>query len=132
MSNYPVHHGIKLAQNSTIENLKVEVLQADPAQTGPGRIWYNEVDKVLKSSSLDSQGNTVIKELEPRTLEGKTRYIWANGILVYVDYGSGKYKSLVWRDGVLASLDYSDGTSTYRKIFYRIEGLLVGSEQTKL
>ena len=62
-AKYPVHHGIKLAENSSIENLQAEVLQADPVPTGPGRIWYNEVDKVMQSSGLDSAGNVIVENL---------------------------------------------------------------------
>jgi len=59
MSDYVKFHGLKLADNSTIENLKIERLTADPTPTEAGRLWYNETSKVFKFSSLDAGGAVI-------------------------------------------------------------------------
>lgn len=46
---FPKHHGIELAKNSWIKNLRLEPLAADPV--GPleaGRAWHNTTEKVFK------------------------------------------------------------------------------------
>lgn len=61
MSNFPIFHGIALAENSWIENLNVEVLVADPVPVGPGRLWFNSTDKVFKYSGLDATGGVIVR-----------------------------------------------------------------------
>jgi hypothetical protein len=51
--NYPVAHGIQLANNSEIRNLVVERLNADPVLTEAGRLFYNPIDKRAKFTHLD-------------------------------------------------------------------------------
>jgi len=62
MPNYVKFHGLKLADNSYIENMRIEQLSADPTPTEPGRLWYNTTDKVFKFSSLDAQGAVQIQQ----------------------------------------------------------------------
>jgi hypothetical protein len=58
--NFPKFHGIALANNSWIENLHFERLLADPLPISPGRVWFNNVEKCIKFSSLDAGGAIVI------------------------------------------------------------------------
>lgn len=62
MPNYVKFHGLKLADNSFIENLRIERLTADPTPTEAGRLWYNTTDKVFKFSSLDAQGAVQVQQ----------------------------------------------------------------------
>lgn len=64
MSNFPIFHGITLADNSFIENLNVEVLTADPVPVGPGRIWFNSDSKVFKFSSLNGSGGVIVRTFQ--------------------------------------------------------------------
>jgi len=57
------YHGITLAGNSWIENLHVERLATDPTPLVAGRIWYNETDKALRFSSLDSEGAVAVVDV---------------------------------------------------------------------
>jgi hypothetical protein len=61
MSNFPMFHGITLADNAYVENLNVEVLSSDPMPVGAGRIWYNSTDKHFKMSTLDATGAVVVR-----------------------------------------------------------------------
>lgn len=61
MSNFPIYHGITLAENAYIENLNVEVLAADPVPVGPGRVWFNGTDRVFKFSGLNASGAVIIR-----------------------------------------------------------------------
>ncbi len=61
MANFPVYHGITLAQNAYIENLNVEILATDPSPVSAGRIWYNSTAKVFKQSTLDGTGAVVVR-----------------------------------------------------------------------
>lgn len=61
MSNYPIYHGLTLADGATIENFHVERLLADPVPVDAGRMWYNVPEKAFKVSSLDSSGAVVIR-----------------------------------------------------------------------
>lgn len=58
---YPKYHGIRLADNSAIENAVIERLAADPAAAAPGRVWFNDTEKKLKFSSLDAGGGVVVE-----------------------------------------------------------------------
>lgn len=59
MPNYVKFHGLKLADNSFVENMRIEQVTSDPTPTEPGRLWYNTTDKVFKYSSLDSGGAVI-------------------------------------------------------------------------
>ena len=75
MPNYVKFHGLKLAENSVIENLSIEKVAADPTPTEAGRLWYNTTDKVFKYSSLDAQGAVQTQQavsLEELTAEVNT------------------------------------------------------------
>ena len=61
MSNFPIIHGLTLAQNAFIENLRAEVLAADPVPVAAGRIWYNSTDKAFRYSAIDGTGAVVVK-----------------------------------------------------------------------
>lgn len=61
MANFPKFHGIQLAANGFIENLRAERLSADPSPMSAGRLWYNTTEKALKYSSLDETGAVVIQ-----------------------------------------------------------------------
>jgi len=58
---FPKFHGINLAANGFIENLRVERLAADPSPVSAGRVWYNTTEKALKYSSLDDTGAVVVQ-----------------------------------------------------------------------
>ncbi|MDX5979635.1 hypothetical protein [Vreelandella alkaliphila] len=60
MSRFPRMHGMTLAAGGFIENLRAERLTADPTDLSAGRIWYNETEKALKFTSLDSSGGIVL------------------------------------------------------------------------
>ena len=63
MSNkYIKFHGIKLADNSVIESLRIEQVAADPTPAAAGRLWYNTTDKVFKFSSLDGSDQVVVRQ----------------------------------------------------------------------
>lgn len=57
---FPKFHGITLAQNAFIENLRVERLDADPTPLTAGRIWFNTTEKALKYTSLGESDEVVI------------------------------------------------------------------------
>ena len=62
MANFPVYHGITLAQNAYVENLHIEILTEDPA--GPytaGRVWFNSTAKAFKHTTLDGTGAVVVR-----------------------------------------------------------------------
>ncbi|CAB4122409.1 hypothetical protein UFOVP35_14 [uncultured Caudovirales phage] len=61
MSNFPVFHGITLAQNAFVENLNLEILSTDPTPVNAGRIWFNSTDKSVKFSTLDSSGAVIVR-----------------------------------------------------------------------
>lgn len=61
MSTFPVYHGITLADNSWIENFRLEALSADPVPLEAGRAWFNTTDKVFRQSTLDANGAVVVK-----------------------------------------------------------------------
>tara|TARA_B100001094_G_scaffold181829_1_gene176196 strand:+ start:12293 stop:15394 length:3102 start_codon:yes stop_codon:yes gene_type:complete len=63
MSNkYIKFHGIKLADNSVIESLRIEQVAADPTPAAAGRLWYNTTQKVFKFSSLDGSDQVVVRQ----------------------------------------------------------------------
>jgi len=63
MSNkYIKFHGIKLADNSVIESLRIEQVAADPTPASAGRLWYNTTEKVFKFSSLDGSDQVVVRQ----------------------------------------------------------------------
>ena len=62
MPRYVKFHGLELADNSFIENLRIEKLTSDPTPSEPGRLWYNTTDKVFKFSSLDSGGAIIVHQ----------------------------------------------------------------------
>jgi hypothetical protein len=61
MSDFPIYHGITLAQNAYVENFVVEKLVNDPVPVEAGRAWYNLTDKVWKQSTLDATGAVVVR-----------------------------------------------------------------------
>jgi hypothetical protein len=61
MSDFPIYHGITLAQNAYVENFVVEKLVSDPVPVEAGRAWYNLTDKVWKQSTLDATGAVVVR-----------------------------------------------------------------------
>lgn len=61
MANFPIYHGITLAENSWIENVVFERLATDPVPVEAGRIWYNTTEKQFKYSTLDSGGAVVVR-----------------------------------------------------------------------
>lgn len=58
---FPKFHGISLAQNGFIENLRVERLAADPVPAQAGRIWFNTTERKFKHSTLDELGAVIIR-----------------------------------------------------------------------
>jgi len=58
---YARMHGMEIIGSETINNLNVERLAADPTPVVAGRIWYNDTDKVMRLSSLDSAGAIVVQ-----------------------------------------------------------------------
>jgi len=56
-------HGLKLAQNSYIENFIVETLASDPTPSVAGRVWFNSATKQYKASVLDASGAVVVQVL---------------------------------------------------------------------
>jgi len=61
MANFPLFHGITLAQNAYIENLHIEILTSDPVPVTAGRVWYNSTDKVFKQSTLDASNAVIVR-----------------------------------------------------------------------
>lgn len=64
MSNFPIFHGIALADNSWIENLHVERLVADPVPLAAGRVWYNTTDKAFRFSHLNASGAVIVRTFQ--------------------------------------------------------------------
>ncbi|GEK10797.1 MULTISPECIES: hypothetical protein [Pseudoalteromonas] len=56
MANYPIFHGITLANSATFENLVIESLASDPQGASEGRVWYNSAEKQFKASITDEGG----------------------------------------------------------------------------
>ena len=54
-------HGLRVATGGSIENMVMERLAADPTPIVPGRVWYNETEKVMKFSSLNGTGAVVVE-----------------------------------------------------------------------
>lgn len=70
-SNFPIFHGINLANNSVIENLHLERLVDDPAPVQPGRLWFNLTTRKLRFSTLNATGEVVIyNQVIPADLAG--------------------------------------------------------------
>lgn len=61
MSQFPIFHGISIAENAYIENLNVENLAVDPIPVAAGRVWFNGTDKVFKHSTLDANGGVIVR-----------------------------------------------------------------------
>jgi hypothetical protein len=59
-ANFPIFHGITLADGATLDNLKVEVLASDPNPVGAGRIWFNTTERKLKYSTLNSTNGVIV------------------------------------------------------------------------
>ena len=55
-SNFPIHHGIRLATDGFIVNARVEQLANDPVILDIGRIWYNTTEQVFKIVVDDGTG----------------------------------------------------------------------------
>ena len=55
-SNFPIHHGIRLANDGFIVNARVEQLATDPVILDIGRIWYNTTEQVFKIVVDDGTG----------------------------------------------------------------------------
>lgn len=72
MSDFPIFHGISLADNSWIENLHVEVLDADPVPLAAGRLWFNSADKVFKYSGLDATGAVIVRTFKDAEAAART------------------------------------------------------------
>jgi hypothetical protein len=51
-----IFHGIKLAGNSTADNMHFERLVSDPVPLSYGRVWFNTTDGQFKFSGLDQGG----------------------------------------------------------------------------
>ncbi len=62
-NNFPIYHGISLAENAYIENLNVEILTADPVPVGPGRLWFNQTERTFKYSGLDNVGAVIVRTI---------------------------------------------------------------------
>lgn len=60
MARLPRMHGLSLAGESYVENLRAERLDSDPVDLNAGRIWYNQTEKVLKHTTLDEGGAVVV------------------------------------------------------------------------
>lgn len=63
-SKFRVAHGLTLAGNgdSWIDNLYCERLDQDPVGIPqPGRIWFNNTERVMKMTNLDDQGQVVVR-----------------------------------------------------------------------
>ena len=74
-NKYVKFHGIKLADGSEIENLRVEKVTADPTPISAGRLWYNETTKAFKFSSLDGSGNIIIRQRGTAHNAGENVYL---------------------------------------------------------
>jgi hypothetical protein len=59
--SFKKYHGITLPAGAFIENMNVEQLAADPTPLSAGRIWFNSTAKLLKFSSLDSEGAVIVQ-----------------------------------------------------------------------
>lgn len=60
MSDFPIYHGITLAENGYIENHVVERLASDPVPVEAARSWYNTTERKYKFSALDETGAIVV------------------------------------------------------------------------
>ena len=60
-SNFPIHHGIRLAGGGYVENFYVETLSTDPVPVSAGRIWFNDTDGAFKKATLDNTGAVVVR-----------------------------------------------------------------------
>lgn len=57
------HHGIKLAQGSTIFNLVIQRVAANPTLLEVGRFWYNTTTKKYHLVNVDAKNNLVVETL---------------------------------------------------------------------
>lgn len=55
-------HGLRVAAGGSIENGAFERLATDPTPIVPGRVWYNETEKVMKLSSLSATGAVIVEK----------------------------------------------------------------------
>ena len=60
---FPKFHGITLAGNAYIQNAVVETLEADPAVTKAGRMWYNSTEKSVKLVRVNTTGSLEVKTI---------------------------------------------------------------------
>ena len=61
-NKYIKFHGISLADNSEIENLRIEARDSDPTAAAAGRLWYNSNEKAFKFTSLNAEQEIVTEE----------------------------------------------------------------------
>jgi hypothetical protein len=55
-------HGVQLAENAFVKNMRIEQLASDPTPVAAGRLWYNTTSKVFKFSSLDANDAVVVRQ----------------------------------------------------------------------
>lgn len=58
---YIIYHGIELAENSSIVNCQIEILDQDPDVINVARIWYNLTEKKIKYSNFDDDHNLIVQ-----------------------------------------------------------------------